>query len=351
MMHLPSSAQPFTPARRFVILRQFLEPGVRMFATIERRPQPLCALVLCLLTVPALGAEPATKTTPRRTPDLQGMWTGAILTPLERPKQFAEIAAFQQQEMGEQQRQATERFWAAGHRPGEVGRDNDAFLDGSMKILPDGRTSLISQPASGLVPLLPQAEKRRDFNLTSFDAPESMSQWDRCITREPLMMLPGAYNAAYQIVQTPTHVVIVAEMIHDARIIPLQGAHGDARIKSWGGDARGHWESNTLVVETRNFHGRGWMATAQTSGRLRGVPFSEQLRTTERFTPIDANTLEYRITVEDPQAFSAPWEVTFPLTRDESYRMYEYACHEGNTAVAAMMRGARAQEQAEAARQ
>jgi hypothetical protein len=302
---------------------------------------------VALYAIQSWGAEPAKQAGKPRVPDLQGMWTGGILTPLERPKQFADIPAFRPQDMAQQQREATERFWAAGHRPGEVGRDNDAFLDGTMKILPDGRTSLISQPADGLLPLLPQAERRRDYNLKSFDGPETMSQWDRCITREPLMMLPGAYNAAYQIVQTPTALVIVAEMIHDARIISLEGrGHPDARVTSWGGDARGHWEDGTLVVETRNYNGRGWTATAQTSGRLRGVPFSTRLRTVERFKLIDAKTLEYQITVEDPESFSAPWQVTLPLMRDDDYRMYEYACHEGNTAVASMMRGARATEQA-----
>jgi hypothetical protein len=308
----------------------------------------LCTVGLWTATLwalPGWAAEPAKPG--RKVPDLQGMWTGGILTPLERPQQFASTPVFKPEEIAEQQRQATERFWAAGHRPGEVGRDNDAFLDGTMQILPDGRTSLISQPLDGLLPLLPEAEGRRDFNLSNFDNHETMSQWDRCITREPLMLLPGAYNTAYQIVQTPDHVVIVAEMIHDARIIPLNGSpHRDARVTSWGGDARGRWTAGALVIETRNYNGRGWTATANSSGRLRGVPFSTQLRIIERFKPIDAKTLEYQLTVEDPQAFSAPWQVTFPLTRDDSYQMFEYACHEGNTAVAAMMRGARAQEQA-----
>ena len=293
---------------------------------------PLIALLLVAAAPHAAEKQP---------PDLQGMWTGAILTPVERPAQFADTPRFNPAELAEQQRQATERFWAAGHRQGDVGRDNDAFLNDGMKILPDGRTSLISEPANGLLPLLPDADRRREYNVTHFDSHETMSQWDRCITREPLMMLPGSYNQAYQIVQTPTHVVIVAEMIHDARIIPLGGAHTDRRITSWGGDARGRWEGNTLVVETRNFHGRGWMATAQSSGRLRGVPFSEQLRTLERFKRIDDETMEYEIIVEDPQAFASPVKIAFPLTRDPGYQMFEYACHEGNSAVRAMMLGAR----------
>jgi hypothetical protein len=314
------------------------------------------SILWLVLLCPALsvsGAEStarATRTAPppaKQIPDLQGIWTGAILTPLERPPQFADQPQFKAEELAEQQRQATERFWAAGHRPGEVGRDNDAFLNGSnMKILGDGRTALISEPANGLIPLLAKAEQRRDYNLSHFDAHETMSQWDRCITREPLMMLPTPYNnTAYQIVQTPTHVVITAEMIHDARIIPLGASDfPDTRIKSWGGSARGRWEADTLVVETRNFNGKGWLATAQSSGRLRGVPFSEQLHTTERFKLIDAKTLQYEITIEDPQAFTSPWKITFPLTRDAEYQMFEYACHEGNSAVRAMIMGAQATE-------
>jgi hypothetical protein len=128
-------------------------------------------LPMLLCAAPSWSAEPAQQPAQRSTkavrkvptPDLQGMWTGGILTPLERPKNLAATAVFAPQEMAEQQRRATESFWAAGHRPGEVGRDNDAFLEGTLKILPDGRTSLISHPANGLLPLLPAAERRRDF--------------------------------------------------------------------------------------------------------------------------------------------------------------------------------------------
>jgi hypothetical protein len=313
----------------------------------------MLSLALLFAAATANSAEPPVGTArnssarAKRVPDLQGIWTGAVLTPLERPQQFADRPRFKPEEMAEEQRQATERFWAAGHRPGDVGRDNDAFLDGSMKILPDGRTSLISEPANGLLPLRAEAERRRDYNVSHFDSYEIMSQWDRCITRQPLMMLPSAYNSAYQIVQTATHVVIVAEMIHDARIIALHtAAPADSRIKSWGGTAHGRWEGETLVVETRNFSGKGWLATAQSSGRLRGVPISEQLRTIERFQLVDANTMQYELTIEDPQSFTSPWKITLPLTRDTGYQIFEYACHEGNSAVRAMMLGAQSQEQA-----
>ena len=168
-------------------------------------------------------------------PDLQGIWTSGTLTPFERPAQLP------QGEPSEQQRAAAEKFWAAGHKAGDVGRDNDAFIDQHLAILPNAQSSLVVDPADGKVPFRPEALQRRDFNLTRFDSYETMSQWDRCVTREPTTMFPVVYNNAYQIVQTPGHVLIVTEMIHDARVIPIgRGGHADTRVRSWGGDSRGH---------------------------------------------------------------------------------------------------------------
>ena len=272
-------------------------------------------------------------------PDLQGIWTSGTLTPFERPAQLPEG------ERSEQQRVAAEKFWAAGHKPGDVGRDNDAFIDQHLAILPNGQTSLVVEPADGKVPFRPEALKRRDFNLTSFDSYETMSQWDRCITREPTTMFPVVYNNAYQIVQTPGYVLIVTEMIHDARIIPIgRGGHADARVRSWGGDSRGHWEGKTLVVDTTNFNARGWIATGGNSAALRGAPYSEQLHIVERFTPTDRATMQYEITIEDPANYTAPWKIAYPLARDDQYQMFEYACHEGNRAIEMILGGARAQE-------
>jgi hypothetical protein len=276
-------------------------------------------------------------------PDIQGIWTSGTLTPFERPQQLP------QGDLTEQQRAAKEKFWAAGHKAGDVGRDNDAFIDQHLAILPNGQTSLVVEPADGKVPFRPEALQRRDFNLTSFDSYETMSQWDRCITREPTTMFPVVYNNAYQIVQAPGYVLIVTEMIHDARIIPLSGdgrsAHDDARVRSWGGDSRGHWEGKTLVVDTTNFNARGWIATGGNSAALRGVPYSEQLHIVERFTPIDRATLQYEVTIDDPANYTAPWKIAYPLARDDEYQMFEYACHEGNRAIELMLGGARAQEQ------
>jgi hypothetical protein len=137
-------------------------------------------------------------------------------------------------------------------------------------------------------------------------------------------------------------------MIHDARIIPIsreaQAAPADPRLRSWGGDSRGHWEGSTLVVHTSNFHTRGWLTTGANAAPLRGVPVSEQLHIVERFTPIDRTTLQYEITIDDPPHYTAPWKIAYPLTRDAEYQMFEYACHEGNAAIELILRGARVQE-------
>ncbi len=313
------------------------------------------------MAVALLGAAAASAADlprmPDGTPDLQGIWTGGTLTPFERPPQLG--TQLPEEQRAEHQRSAAEKFWAAGHKPGDVGRDNDAFIDQDLKILPNGQTSLVVGPADGRVPLRPESARRRDFNLNNFDSYETMSQWDRCITREPTTMFPVVYNNAYQIVQTPGYVLIVAEMIHDARIIPISrdpisrdpisrdrsSAHVDPRVRSWGGDSRGRWEGSTLVVETRNFNERGWIATGQNAA-VRGVPYSDQLQIVERFTRVDRNTLQYEITIDDPPNYTAPWKIAYPLARDDEYQIYEYACHEGNHAIELMLRGARVQEQA-----
>jgi hypothetical protein len=312
----------------------------------------LVALFIAALlgtTVAIEEVESAERTTTARAtrdvPNLQGIWTGGTLTAFERPPQYAGKPFLSAAEIAEHNRQTVDTFWAAGHRQGDVGRDNDAFIDNHLGILPSGQTSLVVEPADGLVPLRPEAEARRNFNLKNVDSYETMSQWDRCITREPMSMLPFPYNSAYQIIQTPSHIVMMAEMIHDARIIPLDGRpHADARVKSWGGDSRGHWEGRTLVVDTTNFNGKGWITTGMNTGRIRGIPASEELHVIERFTLIDPQTLTYEIIVEDPQVYTAPWKVSVPLKRDDSYRMFEYACHEGNSAIELILRGARVQE-------
>jgi hypothetical protein len=286
--------------------------------------------------------------TPDGHPDLQGIWTSGTATPLERPDDLAPGERLNEAQAATLEQRAADFRSHKSTKPGDVGHDNEAFLD-VQKVLPTMQNSLVVSPADGKVPLTPEAERRRDFNLTNYDGFESMSPWDRCITRGPASLLPAAYNNGYQIVQTPTHVVIMTEMIHEARIIPIDGSpHADARIRSWEGDSRGHWEGATLVVETTNFNGKGWLTTHNGSGRVRGVPYTEDLRMVERFTRTDANTLNYEMTIEDPTMYRSAWTASFPMQRDGGYQIYEYACHEGNTATEMILRGARVQEQQDA---
>jgi hypothetical protein len=303
---------------------------------------------VALLLIASIGvANAADKAPPtsKGKPDLQGIWTGGTLTPFERPAQLADKPQLSQSELAAHNDELTKKFWAFGHRPDDVGRDNDAFLDQDLQILPSGQTSLVVYPTDGRVPVQPWAEKRAKENRTKFDSYETMSQWDRCITRGPTELFPVVYNNAYQIMQTDRYIVIVSEMIHDARVVPLDGnEHIDSRIRSWNGDSRGHWEGSTLVVDTRNFNGKGWIVTGLNGGRLTGVPYTEDLQLTERFTRVDAKTLKYEITVTDPSVYTSPWTLSFPLTLDDNYQMFEYACHEGNQSIESTLRGARTQE-------
>jgi len=172
--------------------------------------------------------------------------------------------------------------------------------------------------------------------------------WDRCLSRGvPGSMFPAGYNNAYRILQTPDHVTIIYEMIHDVRIIPLDNRpHIDRDIKLWMGNSRAHWDGDTLVVETRNFHNRGWIASSAAGGRIKGIPTSKALYVVERFTRVSDDTIMWDMTVEDPNVYTRPWTVSMPLTHRPSYQMFEYACHEGNWAVRNALSGSRAVERA-----
>ncbi len=284
--------------------------------------------------------------------DLQGIWTNGTLTPLERPPALAEKAFYSPEEAAEQERQATERR-AAGRgarRPGDVGSDNEAFVDTGYKLVSTRQTSLVIDPPDGRIPLRSEAEAKRDFNVANVDSFETMSPWDRCITRSPTHIFPAGYNNGYQIIQTPTHVVIMSEMIHEARIVPLDGRPpAGSEIRQWLGVSRGHWEGATLVIETTNFHDRGWISTHAGSGRLRGVPHSKRLRLVERLTRTDPDTIVYQMTIDDPEVYERPWTFSMPLVRSDDYQIFEYACHEGNEATALILRGARTLEREAAA--
>jgi hypothetical protein len=286
--------------------------------------------------------------TPDGQPDLQGIWTNATITPLERPaawkdKTFlteAEAAAFEKQA-------AARREEADKPIPGRFESYNQFWLDGGTTVLSTRQTSLVVDPPDGRVPVKPAEEKRRDEVFTNYgDDYERMSPWDRCITRGvPGGMLPAGYNNAYEILQFPGYVVIHYEMIHDARIIPLDDRPPlPARHRLWNGDSRGRWEGDTLVVETTNYNNLGWIATSQAGGRIKGIRHTERLRVVERLQRTSLREISYSATIEDPEIYTRPWTVSFPLTLDPAYRIYEYACHEGNYAMEGVMRGKRAQD-------
>jgi hypothetical protein len=299
------------------------------------------------LVLAALLLVVAIPVTARAQSDLQGTWTNGTLTPFERPSALGAKAFYTPEEAAAEAQQATERRNSGRNtrRPGDVGNDNEAFVDTGYTMVSTRQTSLVVDPPDGRIPLRAAAEKQRDFNLTSLDTFETMSPWDRCITRSPTNLFPAAYNNGYQIVQTGDYVMIMSEMIHEARIIPLDGRpHLRTGLGQWLGDSRGRWEGKTLVVDTTNFHDRGWIATHAGTGRLRGVPHSKALHLIERLTRVDATTLIYEATIDDPETFERAWTFSIPFVKSDDYTIYEYACHEGNEATGLMLRGARTLE-------
>jgi hypothetical protein len=287
--------------------------------------------------------------TPDGKPDLQGIWDFRTITPLERPRRFADREFLTDAEVAEYERLAAER---EDRRPPDDTRTEPSvhppwWLDYGTKVIGTRRTSLIVDPPDGRVPPLTADARQRQAARAEArktrgpaDSVEDRGLFERCITRGlPAGMLPGAYNNNIQIVQTPGYVVILMEMIHDARIIPLDRRERlPDTIRLWLGDSRGRWERDTLVVETTNF-------TDKTNFRGSGA----NLRLVERFTRVDANTVDYRFTVEDSTTWPRPWTVAFPLVKTDG-PLYEYACHEGNYGLVGILRGARAEEAAQRAR-
>ena len=285
-------------------------------------------------------------------PDLQGVWTNNSATPLERPKMLEGRALLTDEEVAALRKRYAELF--AGDGDAAFGDGVfEAVLSDVKKYKPtvfdastgnynafwlverefDHRTSLIEDPADGRIPpLVREARKRVSTMRFSNDGPEGRNLAERCITYGVPDLLAG-YNSYYEIVQTPDHVMIHAEKIHDARIIPLDHRpHLPAAMHSWLGNSRGRWDGDTLVVETRNF----------TQG-FRNA--SKQLLITERYTRVSATTLEYEVTIDDPKTWTRPWTFMIPL-RHTDEKIYEYACHEGNSSLVGILAGARVEEQA-----
>ena len=291
--------------------------------------------------------------TPDGQPDLEGVWINATLTPFERPAELAGRATITDQEAREIERRASAAPADPQPKAGDPGGYNSqVWSDGGTTWLSTRQTSLVVDPPDGRVPVKPPAEAQRKYNLEHVaDSYEYQSTWERCITRGvPAGMFPAGYNNAYQILQSPGYVVIISEMIHEVRLIPIDRPHLPPNVRQWNGDSRGHWEGTTLVVDTTNYNGQGDIATSAATGRIKGIHESEALHVVERFKRLDADTISYEVTINDPETYSAPWKVAMPLTRNPSYRIYEYACHEGNQAMGDILRGGRAKDKAEAAR-
>jgi hypothetical protein len=310
---------------------------------------------LLALLVLAWSSPLAAQDQPRRTvwgdPDLEGIWTNATLTPLQRPPELASKEFLTPEEAAQYARARREQTNADRPLPpGQVGAYNDAFFERGQGTVRSRRTSLVIDPPDGRIPALTPSAQRlvearaRREQLSPADSPEDRWLTERCILfGATVPMLPEPYNNNYRIIQSPGFVTILVEMNHDARVIPLDGRSAlSPAIQQWTGDSRGRFEGDTLVVETRNlkFNHQSRFGV----GYLNGLS-DANLRVVERFTRVGENELRYQATIEDPTVYTRPWTVEVPLDRTEG-PLYEVACHEGNYGMANILSGHRAEERA-----
>jgi hypothetical protein len=283
-------------------------------------------------------------------PDLQGLWPiiNLISTPFQRPvdAQGNLIYGDRRELTDEEYAQTKERLAARDARYQEEIKTNKMgmghWAEASRHNDAARLTSLLTEPANGRFPELTDRGKELASKMVSswtgkvFDKPTDFDTWDRCITRGlPPSMFPFNYNNGIEIHQSPGYVIVRLEMIHEARIVPVDGrAQLDRAIKQWMGESRGHFEGNTLVVETTNFNGRGGMTNIGIPGSPPGdTPTTSNMKITERFTRTGEDSMEYTMHVEDPEVITQPWTAAYPMERDPTYQFYEYACNEDNTAV------------------
>jgi hypothetical protein len=292
------------------------------------------------------------------TPDLRGVWNFSSNTPLERPAQYAGREFLTAEEAAKQASDAQSRFDAAenaesGRGGGGVGGYNQFWVE-SLAQGANRRTSLIIEPADGRLPALQPGVKAENGGLgpdtggkrpvrfrvggVAKDGPEDRGLSERCLmgfnSGPPFM--PSMYNNNVQIFQSKTHAVIMTEMIHDARVVPMDNRpHVDSAISQWSGDSRGHWEGDTLVVETRNFSDK--------INTFRGAGTGASMQLTERFTRVGPDRVDYQFTINDPATYTKPFTVLVPMVRADG-ELFEYACHEGNYGMANILSGARQEE-------
>ncbi len=291
----------------------------------------------------------ATSQTAWGDPDLQGVWSYATITPLQRSAELDGRALLTAEEVAVQNQDSATR--ATSERRGALSAEGDLALAYNQvwwdRGESTGRTSLIVDPPDGrLPPLTLEAQHQQDARAASrrehpYDSWTNRPLQERCMTYQRVPPVPSGYSNTYQIFQAPGYVAILNEMIHDVRIVPLDGrSKVSDLIRQWNGDSRGHWDNNTLVIETENYRD-------QTTWR--GFPGSRALRAVERFTRTDAETIHYAYTIYDETTYARPFTVELPLVSPPGYVIYEYACHEGNYSIANVLAGARAEERSKRA--
>ena len=283
--------------------------------------------------------------TPWGDPDLQGTWSNQTLTPLERPREFANKPVLTEAEAAAYEKRLVEAGNVDNRTPGTVQDVNLAYnqvwWDRGNKIVADRRSSLIVDPPDGRIPALtPAAQKRREEERKASANENFAASWldfdvySRCIIRSALPRLSTGYNNNYEIVQSPGYVAIMQEQMHETRIIPIgNNTHLPSSIRQWLGDSRGHWEGNTLVVETTNFTDEARGSTFQYA--------TQNMKLVERFTRTSDRMIDYEFTVSDPDTWTRPWTAKLPWNRIDGL-VYEYACHEGNLGLEHMLSAARA---------
>ena len=321
------------------------------------------AMLIALISTGAApaSAQPTAVTTEWGQPDLRGIWDFRTITPLERPEELGDKAFLTEEEAANLEQEVVDRNLRLSEREAErttaavqvdrredgtPGFYNNFWLDQGTRAVETRRTSQIIDPPNGRVPALtPAGEARADASRAYREAHPADSWMNRTTSDRCLLgfnagppLSPGGYNQNLQILQTPDHIALVTEMVHTVRVVPLDGrpVPGDD-VRQWSGEARGHWDGDTLVVETSNF---------KTERRWRNS--TESLTLVERYTRVDDDTLEYEYTVTDPETWTSPWTASIPLQRTD-VPMFEYACHEGNHSMDGILAGHRAEEKAAAA--
>ena len=295
-------------------------------------------------------------------PDLQGVWDFRTITPLQRPSSLGDRAVLTAEEAASNEARAEQTQTALVESiGGKIGAYNAFWFDLGTNVVTSLQTSLIVDPPDGRLPPLADGATRQFGSLTrdvpgarpvryrsggiGLAGPEDRALAERCLVgfNSGPPMMPSGYNNNMQLFQTPDHVVVVNEMVHDARIIPLDGRPHLNGIRQWMGDARGHWDGDTLVVESLNYTSK---TSSYDPGATGGLGSGETLHLTERFTRLDEDTLLYEYTVDDPATFTRPFTVALPMRKSDA-PVFEYACHEGNYGLLNILRGARADELAQ----